>query len=115
MIKALSEKIVADAVKENPVAATDLFSVIETVSKIINELVRIYQSCNKTPAAAAMHMRDVSTSGLIGWINRRRLWRMIESAKLPASISHADIYLAVLRTGSNITTEDVWEMYKESM
>lgn len=104
--------IAHSVIPSNDNGATDPTTVITAVVLIIGEVIKLYKSCNQTPDVAAQSMRDLSYGGLAGWLQRRKLWRIIQQQPLPPNISAENVYYATLRAGKFITVPEVAALYR---
>jgi hypothetical protein len=81
---------------------------IMAIISLITQVIKLYQSCQQTPAQAQAHM-----SG-IGWWNRWKLSRMVNrTIPSDSSVSADDVYNALLNHSKGITVEDVAQLYNE--
>lgn len=78
-----------------------------TILAIINiliQIVKLYQSCQKTPAEAKAHMSRP------GWLSRLRVRRMVRDLKDPERVAEG-----LLHQGKILTVEEIEQLFQASL
>jgi len=110
MLKSKAEAIALTVLRKGN-HATDPTVIISAISEIILAIVQLYKNCNKTPEQAVQDMQSISAGGLLGFFQRRRLWKIIGKHK---NIPQHEVYDAMLNAGKSINISEVSEIYSEA-
>jgi hypothetical protein len=104
-----ANRIVADVKGEMPTVIFDPAIIIAVIS-IIVQLVKMYQSCKKTPEEAKVSMASPN------WFQRWRLHWMTRAALARHNSNEAvsAVKESVLKQGRNLTVEEVSQLYAEA-
>lgn len=100
--------VAADARGENPTVFVDPATIFAIIS-VITQVVKLYQSCQKTPEAAKTAMESP---------NLLQRWKLRRIARQELAKSHSDEHVSsivngVLKQGKVLTPEEVAQLYKE--
>lgn len=101
-----ANKIVAEAKGENPVVFVDPITILTVISVIV-QIVKLYQSCKKTPEEVKKSMESPN------WIERWRLKRIVRKS-IKSNEDVNGIVNGILKQGKDITVEEIVQLQKES-
>lgn len=111
VIERLANDVAADMAQHEPIkkVAIDPFT-ISIIITIISELIKLYQNCNKTPAATAASMQ---APGLIErWRLRRVIRKHVDDDEAHQALG-GRMFQSTLVVAKGVQESDVQSMFEE--